>query len=275
MIAYAGFCLIEIGGRTLSSAAFLERGNVMKLGRRMYLAFAIAILVCISASTAFASVLQTNSSYAQHKVSSGKFPIHSACMMPPQGNLIKIGIAGAEEMPQESNTWAEALEAVVESHLKARGISVTSATNPLSSDASEDEIKGVISQVQQKFKTVSVLMYKKPRDIAKAAYTLGDQVGMLPCSENSDILVFVHGRGQVITGARSAMTAAIGGPADVADLFITLADAKTGEILDLIQLYPDGNFLLVPDICFGADLDIELASKNIGSVGKKTKKSGQ
>jgi hypothetical protein len=179
----------------------------------MFLAVTTAIFVSVSASTAFASVLQTNSSYAQHKVSSGKFPIHSACMMPPQGHLIKIGVTGAEQMPQESNTWAEALEAVVADHLKARGISVTSATNPLSSGASGDEINGVISQVQQKFKTVSALMYKKPKAIAKSAYTLGDQVGMLPCSENSDILVFVQGRGQVLTGARGAMTSTFGGPA--------------------------------------------------------------
>ncbi len=192
----------------------------------MFPAFATAIFVCVPASTAFASVLQNNTSYVQRKVSSGKFPIQSACMMPPQGYLIKIGFKGAQEMPQESETWAEALEAVVADRLKARGISVTSATNPLSSGASKDAIKEVIAQVQRKFKTVSALMYKKPRDIAKSAYTLGDQVGMLPCSENSDIVVFVQGRGQIFTGS---------GPDDVADLFITMADAKTGEILGLIQ----------------------------------------
>ncbi len=246
----------------------------MKLRRQIFLAFATAIFVYVSASTAFASTLQTNSSYAQRKVSSGKFPIHSACMMPPQGSLIKIGVAGAEVMTQESNAWSEALEAVVESHLKARGISIISATNPLSSGASEGEIGGVISQVQQKFKAVFVLMNKKPKAIAKSAYTLGDQVGMLPCSENSDILVFVQGRGQVLTGARGAMTSAFGGPAEVADLIVTMADAKTGEILDLIQLYPDGDFFVRPEACFGPDLDIELASKNIGSVGKNAKANG-
>jgi hypothetical protein len=241
----------------------------------MFLAFATAIFVCVSASAAFAPSFQINTSYVQRKVSSGKFPIHSACMMPPQGDLGKIGLKGAVRMTQESDTWAEALEAVVESHLKARGISINSATNPLSSGASQDEINGVISQIQQKFKTVSVLMNKKPRDIAKSAYTLGDQVGMLPCSENSDILVFIQGRGQALTGVRPAMTASFGGPAEAADLFVTMADAKTGEILGQIRLYPDGDFLLRPEACFGPDLDIELASKNIGSVGKKTKKSGQ
>ncbi|MGD0522208.1 MAG: hypothetical protein ABSA48_13195 [Terracidiphilus sp.] len=243
----------------------------MKLRRQIFLAFATALFVCVSVSTAFASALQNNTSYVQRKVSSGKFPIHSACMMPPQGHLIKIGFKSigfksVEEMPQESESWAEALEAIVEAQLKARGISVTSAANPLSSGASADAIKEVIAQVQQKFKAVSALMYKKPKAIAKSAYTLGDQVGMLPCSENSDIVVFVQGQGQVVTAGS--------GLEDAADLFITLADAKTGEILGLIQLYPDCNFLLVPEACIGPDLDIELTDMNLGSFRKKAKTNG-
>ena len=109
-------------------------------------------------------------------------------------------------------------------------------------------------------------MSKKPKDVAKSPYTLGDQVGMLPCSEKSDIVVFVQGRGKVFTA---------GGPGDSADFFITMADAKTGEILVLIKLHPSCNFLVAPEFCFGPDLDIELASKNIGAIPKKAKKSAQ
>jgi hypothetical protein len=53
-----------------------------------------------------------------------------------------------------------------------------------------------------------------------------------------------------------------------------LADAKTGEILGLIQLYPDCNFLLVPEACIGPDLDIELTDMNLGSFRKKAKTNG-
>ena len=242
----------------------------MKLRRQIFLAFATALFVCVSASTAFASVLGNSTSYAQCKVSSGKFPIQSACMMPPQGHLVKIsfksiGFNSVQEIPQESKTWTDDIEAMVESHVKARGIRVTSATNPLSSGASADAIKEVIDQVQQKLKAVSVLMYKRPRAIAKSAYTLSDQVGMLPCSENSDIVVFVQANGRVATAAS--------GLEDAADLFITLADAKTGEILDLIQLYPAGNFTSSAEVYFGPDLDIELLDMNIGSIPKKAKKA--
>jgi hypothetical protein len=53
--------------------------------------FCDCLFMCVSASTAFALSLRITSSYTQRKVSSGKFPIHSACMMPPQGHLTKIG----------------------------------------------------------------------------------------------------------------------------------------------------------------------------------------
>jgi hypothetical protein len=248
----------------------------MNFKGRMFLTFATAALLCASASSAFALSLRLTWSYTQRKVSSGKFPIHSACMMPPQGHLTRIGVKGAEGMTKESEAWAVALEALVESHLKSDGIAINSAANPLSSGASEDEIRGVISQVQEKLGTLSPLMNKKPGRIAKSAYTLGDQVGMLPCSENSDILVFVQGVGQVLTENRAAMTFVIGGPAENAEVLVTMADAKTGEIVGLIQIYPDsGGFLDSAENAFGEGLDNQLAIMNIGSARKNAKARGQ
>jgi hypothetical protein len=243
----------------------------MKFKGRMFLFFATATLMCVSASTAFALSLRITSAYTQRKVSSGKFSIHSACMMPPQGHLTKIGVKGAEGMTKESEAWAGTLEALVESRLKSYGIAINSATNPLSSGASEDEIGRVISQIQEKFHTLSPLMNKKPGRIAKSAYTLGDQVGMLPCSENSDILVFVQGVGQVLTGGRATLTFIAGGPAEAADVFVTMADAKTGEIVGLIKTYPGAGFLDNAEDEFGERLDCPLATMNIGSARKNAK----
>jgi hypothetical protein len=174
-------------------------------------------------------------------------------------------------MTKESEAWAGALEALVESHLKSDGIAINSATNPLSSGASDDEIRGVISQVQEKLGDVSPLMNKKPDRISKSAYTLGDQVGMLPCSESSDILVFVQGVGQVLTENRAAMTFVMGGPKEDADVLVTMADAKTGEIVGLIQMYPGDGFPDNTEGAFGEGLNNQLAIMNIGSARKNAK----
>jgi hypothetical protein len=248
----------------------------MKFRWSIFLVFATAIFMCVSASTTFALSLRITSSYTQRKVSSGKFPIHSACMMPPQGYLTRIGVKGAEGMTKESEAWAEALEATVESHFKTDGIEINTATNPLASGASDDEIGRVISQIQEKLHALSPLMNKKPRQIAKSAYTLGDQVGMLPCSEKSDILVFVQGVGQVLTGGREAVTLLIGGPAEGATVLVTMADAKTGEIVGLIKIYPGAGFLDNDnaELEFGERLDCPLADMNIGSARKNAKGCG-
>ena len=256
------------------AAAFSRKGISMNLRWRMFQAFATAIFVCISASTAFSLTLPITSFWSQRKVTSGKFPIHSACMMPPQAHLTRIGMKGAEGMSKESEAWAAALEDMVESHLKSDGIAINSAINPLSSGASNDEILSVASQIQQKFASVSPLMRKKPGRIEKSAYTLGDQVGMLPCSENSDILVFVQGVGQVVTEGRATMTFLVGGPAEDAVLLVTIADAKTGEIIGFIQVYPGDASLLNAEDAFGQKLYQQFADMNIGSARKNAKAQG-
>jgi hypothetical protein len=238
---------------------------------RRVLAFLTAALILVSASTAFASSFRMTWSYTQRKVSSGKFPIHSACMMPPQGHLARVGVKGAEGMTKESEVWAGALEALVESHLKSDGIAIKSATDPGSSGAPEGEIRKAISDIQEKFGTLLPLIYKNPGRVAKSAYTLGDQTGTLPCSENSDILVFVEGEGQVLTDGRATMTFLVGGPAEGACVLVTIADAKTGEIVGFIQIFPDGGFLDSAENSCGEPLDKELAIMNIGSARKNAK----
>jgi len=228
----------------------------------------LAVFAVTSASTARAS------SYVQRKVSSGQFPIHTACMMPPQASLTRISVKGAEGMTVESAAWAAALETLVEAHLKSAGVEINSAASPLSSGASADEIRSVIIDAQQKFRSVSALMDKKPGKISKAAYTLSDQVGMLPCSVNSDVLVFVQGAGQVVTAGRGAMTLLIGGPVDAAVLLVTMADAKTGEILGMIRIRPEDDFVQKPEKSFGDRLNNELANMNVGSARKNAQASG-
>ena len=247
----------------------------MNFRRQVFRGFVTALFVCVAASTALPLNLPITSSWAQRKITSGKFPIHSACMMPPQANLTRIGMKGAEGMSKESESWATALGDMVESHLKSDGIAISSAVDPLSSGASGDEIRNVISQIQQKFSSVSPLIRKKPGGIGKSAYTLGDQVGMLPCSENSEILVFVQGVGQVVTQGRSTMTLLVGGPGEDAVLLVTIADAKTGEIVGFIQVYPGDASLLDADGAFGQKLYQQFAEMNIGSARKRAAVRGQ
>jgi hypothetical protein len=241
----------------------------MSNGRRIFRAFTLAISVCASVSFAHAS-----SFYVQHKVESRQFPIHTACFMPPQAQLTQLGIKGETRLTKQSNDWAAALQSLVESHLNSDGIAIIAAADPLKSGASDVDIQQVISQIRQKYDAISPLMDKKPGEIVKSAYSLGDQVGMLPCSANSDVLVFVNAVGAAATENRAAMSALIGGPTSGAIFIVTMADAKTGDVLGLIRIHLVDEFLSSAESAFGAGLDDGLADMNIGSARKRVKFSG-
>ncbi|MGA2570463.1 MAG: hypothetical protein ABSF23_08075, partial [Terracidiphilus sp.] len=160
----------------------------MNCRRRMLLALVAALFLLLSAP-----VLSAAWSSSQQKLRSGKFHVHSACMMPPRALVVRFGFKGAKELPAEGDNWAKALEAFVETHLKVSGITIMQASDPLSSGASDDELRQVLFQIEEKFNAVSKQLGRKPGEVAKAAYTLGDQAAMLPCSADSDLLVFVRG----------------------------------------------------------------------------------
>jgi hypothetical protein len=91
---------------------------------------------------------------------------------------------------------------------------------------------------------------------------------MLPCSEKADIVVFVQGEGQVLTDNRAGMTFLVGGPAEGAVVLVTMADAKTGEILGFIRIYSGSGFLDNPETEIGEQLENELIAMNIGIARK-------
>jgi len=241
----------------------------MNIPRRILLAPTFTIIVAVCSATAHAS-----SFYVQRKVESRRLPIRSACFMPPAAQLTKLGMKGAEQMVKESDDWATALQLLVESHLNSDGVAINAAANPFSSGASDSEIQQVISQIQQKYGAISPLMDKKPGEIAKSAFTLGDQVAMLPCSVTSDVLVFVRAAGTAATESREAVSGLIGGPTSAATFIVTIADAKTGEILGLIRIRLVGDFLSSAEEAFGQGLDDNLADMNIGSARKNAKSRG-
>ncbi len=236
----------------------------MNAKRRFSLISLLAVFLCASALNATAE-----SFWAQHKVLSGKPPIRTACIMPPEADLVKLGVKTSEKMPKESDDWSRALKVLVWTHLSADGIAMGAATDALSSGASYPDIQQAIQQIQQKYDGLSGALYKKPKEIEKGAYTLGDQVAMLPCAATSDVLVFVQGAGAIPTPGRQAM-GALGGSilTEGAVVYITFADAKTGEILAMIRFHNTGDFLTDEEEGFAAPLDAALADINLGSARK-------
>jgi hypothetical protein len=215
-------------------------------------------------------------SYEHPKVKSGEFAIHSACMIPAEGKLSKQGVKGREGMAKESDDWSTNLQNVVEAHLKSAGVSLMPAISAGQSGASDDEVRQIVLQIQQKYDEVAAKLNSKPKDIGKSRYTLGDQVTLLPCAANADVLVFVEGEGQVLTGGKKAMGMLFGGAANSgATLILTMADAKTGEILTFARLVNingfggSEQFMEDTEKAYGKALDKQLAKMKVGQSPAK------
>ena len=243
----------------------------MKLNHWLFPAVLLSAVCVLPARATTASW-----SYEHPKVKSGEFAIRSACMIPAEGKLTRQGVKGNEGMAKQSDDWSANLQNVVEAHLKAAGVSLMPAASAGESGASDDELRQVVLQIHQKYDELAAKLNSKPKDIGKSRYTLGDQVALLPCAAKSDVLVFVEGEGQVLTGGKKAMGMLIGGASNSgATLILTMADAKTGEILTFARLVNINSltggekFMDETEKAYGKALDKQLSKMKVGqSPGK-------
>jgi hypothetical protein len=196
-------------------------------------------------------------------------------MMPAQGKLSKVGMKGGEGMTKESDNWSSSLQSVVERHLQDAGVLVHPALSALSSGASDDELRQILLQLQEKYDGIAAQINRKPKDIGKSRFTLGDDVALLPCSAKSDVLVFVEGEGQVLTGGKKTMGVIFGGAtASTAALILTMADAKTGEILAYVRMANAEQFLSDSEKAYGSALDKQFKKMRIGTTADQVKHKG-
>lgn len=232
-------------------------------------ALTIAALLPVSARA-----ITPSWSYEHPRIASGEFPIRSACMMPAQGKLSRQGVKGAEGMAKQSDEWSTSLQNLVEAHLKTAGIELTPAMSPGSSSASDAELQQVILEIQKKYQEISDKLNRKPKDIAKSRFTLGDQVALLPCAAKADVLVFVEGEGEILTGGKKTMGLLIGGSAaSQATLILTMADAKTGEIIAFARMSnaetAGQKFVDYTEKIYGKALDKQFTKLKIGLHSEK------
>jgi hypothetical protein len=237
----------------------------------MTLKFRILTLLGIAGFVATHAFAITPSwSYESPKVTSGEFKIRNVCMMPTEAKLSKATMKGGQGMSNESDAWTAALEGMVESHLKTAEVQIQQATDVLASGASDDEVHQVVMQLNQKYGDISNQLNKHPKDIGKSRYTLGDTVSLLPCAVKSDVLVFVQGEGQVTSGGKKAMGLLVGGRDNIsyATLVLTMADAKTGEVLAFARLSNAENFgdkfVDQTESVYGKALDKQLSRLRVG-----------
>lgn len=237
----------------------------------------LLVIVAWAFAAVRASAVTPSWSFEHPKVLNGEIRIRSACVMPPEAKLVKEGMKGDEGMTAEAQQWTTDLDNVVQGHLKSAGLQVMAATDPAASSASPDEINQVLLQVRQRYASLAAKLNAKPKDIGKSRYTLGDEVALLPCAAKSDVLVFAEAQGQVFTSGRSWMSIlSKENTTNHGLLVLTIADAKTGDILGFARFDAEGGsgakFANEAEKSYGKAIDKQFTKMRIGDYFDKGKK---
>lgn len=236
----------------------------MKIRRAGFIALAAALVCGLPAAAQF-----------EHPdLKSGKKVVRTVLVLPPQVSVNKIGMKGGEGLIDESRQVETALPAMVNKALESKGLKPLE--DPFSPAALENnsELKYAVADVQTQFDTLLEQVEKKPKDVRKARFSMGDVVTKLNPEGAADAVVFVRGRGTISTGGKKTFAILVGGPGAVDAIYLTLTvvDGRTGAVLFHTRSFATGNFVKEPGKL--AKPILNSFKKFIGPPGAATKQAG-
>ncbi|MCI0624306.1 MAG: mannose-6-phosphate isomerase [Acidobacteria bacterium] len=163
--------------------------------------------------------------------------------MPAKVIVSKAGVKSNEPMIVEAQQVEAALPGIIANVLQQSGCQVL--PDPFTSASLEQntELRYALADLQSQFDKLSEQFQKKPKDVRKGRFTLGDEVLKLNPG-SADALIFVRANGYLSTGGKKVFAALVGGPGLYENVFVSIAvvDARTGALLYLGRSLTMGNF---------------------------------
>lgn len=216
----------------------------------------ICLLGLLLALLVFGTPRAQAAEYFHPMLKSGKKPLHKVLVLPPKAQFVKSGIKGGEPMFKE----AERVEAVVlwmvSRALRENGFETIENVLTAQALQEDSDLKSALAGVQSKYDTLAPKLHKNSKDIKKGRFSLGDSVANFTPAASADALVFIRSQGMALTSGKKTFGILVGGPKrSRIDLFITLVDARTGEVLFLTKFFGLGDFVDNPDEVLGKKVD--------------------
>ena len=185
----------------------------------------IAVLLVFLSTAAWAQ-------FEHPDLKSGKAVVKNLVIVPPNVKVVKNGVKAVEEMTEMSRDLENALPPLITEALNQKHCEVNDKA--FSSDALEkdSDLKYAVADLQKRFDEVLPQMQRKPKDVRKGRFTLGDEVAKLNPGGTADALIFVRGYGQMVTGGK-AFLSAMAHTYTYSGIFyhIAVVDAHTGNVL--------------------------------------------
>ena len=169
---------------------------------------------------------------------SGKAVVRTAMILPPSIKIVKSGVKGNETLTEESHQVEIALPPLLTSVLQEHQCSVNDKALASDALAKDTELQYAVADLQKRFDEMFPQLERKPKDVRKGRFTMGDEVAKINPGGTVDALVFVRGFGQVNTGGKVFLSAVAGvSPASGIVYYITVVDARSGAVLYYATAY--------------------------------------
>jgi hypothetical protein len=163
---------------------------------------------------------------------SGKTMVKNVVILPPNVKIVKNGVKAVEELTEVSRDLENALPPLITEALNQKHCEVNDKA--FTSDALEkdSDLKYAVADLQKRFDEVLPQIQKKPKDVRKGRFTLGDDVAKLNPGGTADALLFVRGFGQEVTGGKAFLGALAHTYTPTgAVYYIAVVDAHNGAVL--------------------------------------------
>jgi hypothetical protein len=187
--------------------------------------------------------------------------VKTVLLLPAKVELTKSGMKGGEGMLKESEQVAEALPKLIIAALQKKGYTVIEDPFTPQALSENNDLKFALADIQNRYDVMGQQLHRKPKDVKKGRYTMGDEVSKINPDGKADTLVFVRASGNKNTGGKKAFGLLLGNAAMVVDVMlvsISLVDAQTGEVLATTRAAGTGDFVNQTDSRLGKNIEKSL-----------------
>ncbi len=202
--------------------------------------------------------------YIHPKIKSKEKLIQTVVVLPPVVVVQKSGMKGGESMLEESEKVTAELARIVSVALKERGMEVLETSFKEAALQEDPDLGYSLADMQSRYDALAPQLHDKPKDVRKARFTLGEDIGDLYPDALPDAFVFIRSQGMMLTGGKKAFGWLVAGPKNhKIESYICLVDSLTGEVLFISKIGASGDFV--------ENTDKVLAKKISKSFEKKLK----
>lgn len=125
--------------------------------RRCGVRFAGALILCLLPGVVSAQ-------YVNQDLKSGKKQVKTILILPPEANLVKSGMKGAEPLAAESRTMETGVSSVLTQSLSQKGFSILPEAFSAEILDKDSDLKYALSDTQTRYDKMQVLLVKKPKE---------------------------------------------------------------------------------------------------------------